>query len=129
MDKEMERLQKEINGKVVVYWDSTSNIKLNAILLWPPNGGQVSVKPYGHSPEEILAAVDNAGIEGWVIEDFKKPEFCFAALQLGGKVFDILAPMIAQIEEEGIYDTQRFADVVEKENKGLDLTGPSCPYG
>jgi hypothetical protein len=126
---ELERLQKEINGKVVVYFDSETGIKLSAIMLWPPDGGQVSVKPYGHSPKELLAAVENAGIDGWDIEDFKKPEFCFASLRVGGDVFDILAPMMAQIEEEGIYDTEKFASAVAKENKGIDFVGPSCPYG
>jgi hypothetical protein len=124
---ELERLQKEINGKEVVYKDE--GFQMQAILLWPPDGGQISVKPYGHSPEEILAVVEGAGFGGWKIEDFEKPEFCFASLRVEGDVFDILAPMIAQIEDEGIYDTNKFANAVAKENRGLDLVGPSCPYG
>ena len=127
MDTELERLQKEINGKVVVY--TSAGVVLDAILLWPPKGEQVSVKPYGHSPEEIATIVAEAGHRGFDAEYFSRPEFCLAALRTGGKTFNILAPVIAEIEEGSLYDSDELGRMVEKTNVGLDLTGPSCPYG
>jgi hypothetical protein len=114
---ELERLQKEINGKVV-WWKSDKGYLLHAICIWPPYGDQISVKPYGHTPEEIQK------VEHWTsLEDIKKPTHCLtrirAALALERGRIDIIEHL-ANVPDGCVYNS------FKTDNHG---THPSCPYG
>jgi hypothetical protein len=78
MEREMKRLQDEINGKEVVHVGK-DGLRVDCILLWPPNATDVSVKPFGYTPEELLETIEGAW--GPAPEGNKdhilSPQFCF----------------------------------------------------
>jgi hypothetical protein len=125
---ELEQLQKEINGKRVVYREKGVAIALDAIILWPPKGEKVTVKPYGITPEEIRRVVIASGLvseEDMIsIEEISKPDFCFSAFKVGGQDWDGVVRRFASIPEGGEYYFEAIAP------PKYDTWGqPSCPYG
>ena len=121
----LKELRKEINGKQVVYVKDSCNIRFDALLICPPNGEQVSVKPYGYEPEEIVAAYHEGGW-GWVeLETVKAKEFCFAACNVVEKVRHILEKL-ADMPDKGVVD---WGKVTGDSTTSLFGDQPSCPYG
>jgi hypothetical protein len=121
MDKEIERLQKGINGKVVK-WSSPSEwegLVLDAILLWPPDGQKVTLKPYGYKPREL----SNLLGEFFDLERVSHHSFCLSSLNVEDDTVKYIK-RIADIPENGEY-------IAEKLYAEWGGTGdnPSCPYG
>jgi hypothetical protein len=122
---ELERLQKEINGKVVK-WVNKSNpeIYIDAILLWPPGGEQISVKPYGIDVEVYYMLLHhNEKHEYWSLDELSQPSDCLSShKELTSKHKLPMLRKIAAIKDEGVYI---FEDVIPDTGGG----NPSCPYG
>jgi hypothetical protein len=127
MDTELERLQKEINGKVVVWVDSKEKpeIYIDAICIWPPNGEQISIKPYGLDVEEYYMLLHyNSDREYWSLEELSLTSDCLSAHKY--PTIEEKLPMvrrIAEIEDGGVYD---FNNVM---GYSTGYGRPSCPYG
>jgi len=127
----LDELRKEINGKQVVYVDG--NIKVDALMICPPEGEQVSVKPYGYEPERLLELIEKGGYEGWTVEEISAPEFCFASYKIKGKDPKKMKVLerLANIPDGG---THCFEEIIKgSEEHGPEGTilpsSPSCPYG
>ena len=129
----LDELRKEINGKVAV----DIILKMDVIFIWPPKGEQVSVKPYGYTPEEVLASIENAGFKGYTLEQVSAPEFCISSMKQENRN-DRVFQRLADIPENGEFDFIALTEGHEEDSSGGgDIRGrksnlfdsdPSCPY-
>jgi hypothetical protein len=121
MTEEMKKLQKEINGKRVVWTNEESwpGLKINAILLWEPKGDRVSVKQYGYTPEQMYDLL-NDDDECYTLEQLRRPDDCLSTIAIEHiEALRKLAKMKEGDEYNFTYITGRtfaFGD-------------PACPYG
>lgn len=123
---EMAELMKQINGKLVVY-ESSSNteIHIDAILLAPPGGSQVSVKPYGYTPKEILDIYHKAG-EAWVrLSMLESPDFCFASSDTVESNLKSIRAIAKLKQNTGVFNIA----TLDRGHKVSPFSSPSCPYG
>ena len=123
----LDELRKEINGKQVIYVDP--RIKVDALLICPPGGSQISVKPYGYTPEELQSIYRKAD---WLrsIKELSDPKFCILSYRIDeGDEADELLNWFADISGEGF--TLNVKDVEDISRKSQMHSGgsPSCPYG
>lgn len=125
-ERTLEELRKEINGKQVVYADAEMNVRFDALLICPPDGEQVSVKPYGYSPQEILQRYHDAG-ENWVeLGAVSAKEFCFLSARAREKNREALEKL-ADLKDGAIVQLSTLTD---DDPVSRILGGqPSCPYG
>jgi hypothetical protein len=127
MDKELERLQKEINGKVSLWVSEDESFAIESIMIWPPDGDQVSVKPYGYDPEELYILLNLNGRKDSIIslEELRSPQFCLSDYPISCS--KVVLQNLANVKEGG---THNFNDIMGNQFAGLFGTGnPSCPYG
>lgn len=130
---EIAELMRRINGKQVVYVDD--NIKgcaINAILLAPPGGEVVTVKPYGYTPQELLELITAIGYNGYSLEKVTNVHFCLGEGNVKRVNIKTLEA-VANIEDGGEYHTSIIDPPKPKEERSvldeLFRTNPSCLYG
>jgi len=121
MTEEMKKLQKEINGKVVVY-ENRDGDKFDVILLWSPYGKQVSVKPYGYTEDELFNALQKADYD-FDKQYVTRPEFCLVSVFINDKNKTALFGM-AKLEEGKVFNMNTVAGYATD-----SPFSPSCPYG
>ena len=130
-ERTLEELRKEINGKQVVWVEV--GIKMDALLIWPPGGGQISVKPYGYEPEEIADMLKKAGFNGYDVEEVSKPEFCLSSARTDKPEIHGFLCRVADIQNEGVFDmdilVQGFEEKASTRHGNPLAINPSCPYG
>jgi hypothetical protein len=126
-------LQKEINGKQVIWVEGI--IRMDAIFIWPPKGNQVSVKPYGYTPEEVVKMLEEGGYSGYSEYEVAKPRFCVSSIKTDkDDLFEVIE-RLADIPINGEYTFEAISKGFEKrasgrhdENSMFDVN-PICPYG
>ena len=122
-ERTLEELRKEINGKQIVWVDADEkDLKMDAILLCPPNGEKVSIKFIGYSPEEISDKfIHVQGYEHTTIEYASRPEYCIGTVRV---VEEASAPL------EVLADLPIGAELIfGKLHEGFYGNNASCPYG
>jgi len=125
-------LRKEINGKQVVWVDGEREIEV--ILLSPPKGDEIVVKPYGYTPEELLEIYKDCSYD---LETFADPKFCLASFETIDEENLEVAERINEISNGGTLDFLVITKGHEENSTSkpgeqdiIDIiTGnPSCPY-
>ena len=120
---EIKELMRQINGKEVVFTvDIFPKLRLPAILLAPPDGPLVTVKPLC-TPEAIIKECKKHA-QGWSItlQRASKPEYCFASHITSESNISILQ----ELAELSVGSDYSFAAVT---NNAFSASRPSCPYG
>ena len=110
----LDQLRKEINGKQVVYVQDA--LKMNALMISPPGGEGVSIKPYGYTPEETSKMLRGSGFD-YSVGEVSKPEFCL---------------LFCKLKEDVRCHLETMADMKSESKLSLGTRGifnPSCPYG
>ncbi|MCK5020764.1 MAG: hypothetical protein KAS32_27330 [Candidatus Peribacteraceae bacterium] len=119
----LEELRKEINGKQVVWVDRDfPRMRIDAILICPPKGKEVSVKPYGYTPKQFSRKlIRKDGYRHCTIKYVSRPEYCISLHSICGKTRR-MSEELADIPIGGEY-------CFEEITVGL-IAGdsPSCPY-
>jgi len=124
MKSKLEKLREAINGKQIKYEEShyPDEIMFDAILLCPPGGDKVSVKPIGTTPEEILKAHEGrVGFQHFDLEHVSRKEFCFSTHGVHEANIEILSAL-AEIPQGGVYN---FVSIC---GESPWSASPSCPY-
>jgi hypothetical protein len=131
MDKELERLQKEINGAEVTFYDIRPDNGrlwngLDAVLLFPPDGDTVTVKPYGYTPEQLLEYSDGRHS----LQDIEDPTFCFSSVQLKACQFLPISEeqVLSQLSKMALREEFDLGSVM-RHFKQTDTGHAYCPYG
>ena len=126
LNEEVERLKSELNGRTCVYrgdddvWDGA-----DCIILCPPDGAILSVKPFGYTPEELLEYCNG----NRSLDHVSQREFCFASIKMflatPEQNIEILTTILNMVNNENKYDLGILMDKFAPDNK----TGHSeCPY-
>lgn len=130
MMTELEKLQDEINGRQCVsntaLHEGKPNLVLDVLFIAPPGGRQISIKPFGYTPEEIVTLGKRAGINHWSVERVSEPSWCIKEIPLIEKHISVIRAY-ANLQQGESFD---LIKIVEN-NGGKNSTWqtPSCPYG
>lgn len=119
MNKEIKELQEDINGKEIVYVNGDGD-EFNAIMIFPPDGKSVAVKPYGYTDDELVSALESVGYDS-PRDYMTRPEFCFAIISssfITTLKYLAIAPINSKIQLSKI-----------KDGEISNLTSVHCPYG
>ena len=120
--KRLSTLRKEINGKQVKYKEPfRSGLVMDAILLCPPGGEAVVIKPYGYTPKEVRSRLNKHLHMNITLSRVSAPEFCLARHNVEESTRACLE-RIAKIPLGGTYN---FKTVTGRTSGGGN---PSCPY-
>lgn len=120
----LEELQKEINGKQVKHVRTAeAELVMDALMIWPPGGEQVSIKPYGYIPEEVLAILIKYDYTEITLEEVSMPEFCLASHNTKDNEYAL--GKLADLPEGGDY---AFYKITGKRSE-FEIGLPTCPYG
>jgi hypothetical protein len=133
MDREQEaraaleiKYLKKINGKEVTYIEG--GVEIPAILIWPPGGEQVSVKPFGIKADELadrfMVAFGAPPEErGRILSEVGDPSFCLSEFPVGIVDYDVTDTLkkLAVIGDNGKFI---YHEITHVDGMGL----PTCPY-
>lgn len=124
METLIKTLMEKINGKEVEYirHDSEASLRMDVLLICPPDGGTVSVKPYGYTPAQVADILEKGGIEGYTARETGDPSFCLATHPTTPEFIETLKEL-AKIPVGGVY----CFDFVTA--NGSDGKAPYCPHG
>jgi hypothetical protein len=143
MKEEIKKICEQINGKLVKYVETEeTNTVIDAILLAPPGGTKVSVKPYGYTPKELADIYIKGGekTRGRAISAQEK-QICFD--NVSSKHYCLSTFGIIDNDPEQLEVLRRIANLPEgsefyyKEitlgygnvlKNQIDYGNPSCPY-
>lgn len=129
----MEELQKEINGKLVVWCSGMlDDLTLEGILIWPPNGDSLSLKPYGYDPEELYLnfhmhrddSLAHINESRWTLEYFYRAEFCFASVKMMSSGTPDKRQFINAVAELSSGDIFKLSDLTPNSKNA----GATCAY-
>lgn len=120
--KRLETLRKEINGKQLKYREPfRSALKMDVLLICPPGGKSVVVKPYGHTPKEVRDMINEHVHAGFSLEKVSAPSFCIAKHDVCEATRATLE-YIAKIPQGGTYNFKTATGMTS------GCGEPSCPY-
>lgn len=131
--EEIKELMKQINGTEVVYQDEEEDIVgFKAIILAPPGGSHVTVKPLEDSPEEVLEKFHAIGAKNLTLEMVKKPTFCYLELPITSAESNMQTlKNIATLKTGDVCEATTIIHQSESDKLIGAFTSkkPSCPYG
>lgn len=126
MKNEIAELMKQINGERVV-WVETDGARIDSILLAPPGGHKVTVKPYGYTTKELVAILEDNYFRGYTEDIVSRPSFCLTSYLVEKKDSERVLTQLAELPENGEHD---FTTILSRANSSdRSLGNPSCPYG
>jgi hypothetical protein len=103
MTDETKELLKQANGKTVTYkYIGEKTYTMNCIVLAGPSNDRVSVKPYGHTPEELVEILKNSPFPA-TMKEVTDPSFCMSTLRYTSGNLNEMIQKIIDIPDDGFF--------------------------